>query len=146
MYVSKLSSGLLFAVFLCFQLLGMGLSWAGSAALMLIDREQVCMVNDTHFAKKQIPITVDGKTYFGCCESCKNTLKIEEKSRFAVDPLSGKAVDKAVAVTAMKSDHSVVYFENKKNFEEYKKKLGQVEKPLNKSSSSDSDHSGHSHH
>ncbi|RYZ75659.1 MAG: TRASH domain-containing protein [Proteobacteria bacterium] len=77
------------------------------------------MVTDMYFAKKQIPVSHDGKTYYGCCENCKETLAKDSRARSAIDPVSGKPVDKAKAVIAVKADNSVIYFENKKTFEKF---------------------------
>ena len=109
-------------------------------ALSIVENEKVCMVTDMHFPKKQIPVTHEGKTYYGCCENCKETLGKDSKARIAVDPFSGKSVDKAKAVIAVRADHSVVYFESKKNFLGYVTK-GQDGKPQNKSG-----HGGSVHH
>ena len=32
----------------------------------------VCMMNNKHFAVEQIPVEVDGKMYYGCCQGCLN--------------------------------------------------------------------------
>jgi len=87
----------------------------------LVKTENVCMVTNMVFPKKQIPVEQDGKTYFGCCENCKQTLATDVASRFATDPVSGLKVDKANAVIAAKEDGSVIYFENKKNYLKFKK-------------------------
>lgn len=92
--------------------------------LSIVENEKVCMVTDMHFPKKQIPVTYDSKTYYGCCENCKETLAKDAKARTATDPVSGKPVDKAKAVIAARADHSVVYFESKKNFDAYLKTAG----------------------
>src|SRR5215510_4702567 len=63
-----------------------------------VDSKRVCMVNNTLFDKDQIPVAVDGKTYFGCCEMCKGRLAQDPALRSATDPISGKPVDKAKAV------------------------------------------------
>lgn len=90
--------------------------------LTIVENEKVCMVTDMYFGKKQIPVTQSGKTYYGCCENCKETLTKDARARTAVDPVSGKPVDKAKAVIAVKSDNSVLYFENKKNVETFASK------------------------
>lgn len=92
-----------------------------AAPLTIVQNEKVCMVTNMLFPKKQIPVSHDGKTYYGCCENCKETLATDSKARSAIDPVSGKSVDKAKAVIAARADHSVVYFENRKNFEAYVK-------------------------
>ncbi len=89
--------------------------------LSIVENEKVCMVTDMHFPKKQIPVTHDGKIYYGWCENCKETLAKDSKARTAIDPVSGKPIDKAKAVIAARADHSVVYFESKKNFDTYLK-------------------------
>lgn len=113
---------------------------AAAENLKIVENEKVCMVTDMHFPKTQIPVEVDKKTYYGCCQNCKATLSNDAKARAAVDPVSGKSVDKAKAVIAARADHSVVYFENKANFEKYAK---QSVAPMNKKSI---DHSGHTGH
>lgn len=96
-----------------------------AASLTIVENEKVCMVTNMLFPRKQIPVSHNGKTYYGCCENCKETLATDSKARTAIDPVSGKSVDKARAVIAARPDHSVVYFENKKNFEAYLKSAAQ---------------------
>ena len=88
-----------------------------------VETKLVCMINNQVFARDQIPVPVDGKTYYGCCDMCKERLAKDAASREAVDPVSGKKVDKATAVIGALADGSVLYFENDKNFEAYRKKL-----------------------
>lgn len=94
---------------------------AAPANLQIVDSEKVCMVTNMVFPRKQIPITQGGKTYYGCCENCKTNLKTDPKSRYDIDPVTNKKVDKATAVIAARDDFSVIYFENQKNFETYLK-------------------------
>ena len=35
-----------------------------------IERSQVCFINDRYMGKPQIPVSVEGKTYYGCCQGC----------------------------------------------------------------------------
>lgn len=72
----------------------------------------VCMVNDRHMGSEQIPVLVDGKTYYGCCAGCKDKLQNQAATRTAVDPVSGKSVDKAAAVIARTDTGKVFYFES----------------------------------
>jgi YHS domain-containing protein len=83
------------------------------------DRALVCMVNDKYFGKPQIPVEVKGKTYYGCCAMCKERLANDAASRSAVDPVSGKTVDKASAVIGRASDDTVVYFGSSDNLRKY---------------------------
>lgn len=91
-------------------------------ALVLVPTEKVCMVTNMVFPRPQIPVEVKGKTYYGCCENCKKTLSEDAQARQAVDPVTGKKIDKATAQIAARSDGSVVYFESKKTFEQFNKK------------------------
>jgi YHS domain-containing protein len=94
-----------------------GAAW--SEELTRVDAKRVCMVNDTVFPKDQIPVEVDGRTYFGCCEMCKGRLAQDGAVRKSVDPVSGKPVDKATAVIGAASDGKVRYFENDQTFAAY---------------------------
>ena len=87
-----------------------------------VDSKRVCMVNNTLFDKDRIPVPVDGKTYFGCCEMCKGRLAQDAAIREAVDPISGKPVDKAKAVIGAMPDGKVLYFESDKTLAEYQKR------------------------
>lgn len=89
---------------------------AGAQPLERVDAKRVCMVQDTVFERDQIPVAVEGKTYYGCCEMCKGRLADDESVRTATDPVSGKAVDKATAVIGAGSDGKVRYFESEETF------------------------------
>jgi len=71
------------------------------------------MVNDSKFEDPQIPVTVDGKTYFGCCQGCVRRLNKDRKIRNAVDPVSRDTVDKATAVIGVAPDGRAYYFESR---------------------------------
>jgi YHS domain-containing protein len=86
-----------------------------------VEAKRVCMVNDNLFPQDQIPVQVSGKTYFGCCEMCKERLAGDASLRQAVDPVSKKPVDKATAVIGARPDGRVLYFENAGNLEKYGK-------------------------
>ncbi|HEV8581389.1 MAG TPA: hypothetical protein VGX68_20170 [Thermoanaerobaculia bacterium] len=90
--------------------------------LKRVEAKKVCMVNNQLFEKDQIPIAVEGKTYYGCCEMCKERLGKDAAARTAVDPVTGKKVDKATAVIAAQPDGKVLYFESEKTLAEYQKK------------------------
>ena len=77
------------------------------------------MVTDMVFPRDQIPVQVANKTSYGCCENCKATLGKDEKVRFAVDPVTGKKVDKSTAVIGAGPDGSVAYLENNANLEKF---------------------------
>lgn len=90
----------------------------------IVDNEKVCMVNDKFMSVKQIPIAVDGITYYGCCQNCVK--KIQDNLgdvRYSKDPISGKKVDKASAIVVQnKEDGTVKYFESKASAQGYMKK------------------------
>ena len=86
-----------------------------------VEAVRVCMVNNTVFPKDQIPVEVDGKTYFGCCEMCKGRLAKDEAIRMATDPVSGKQVDKATARIGAGADGKVQYFESEETFARFGK-------------------------
>ncbi len=95
-----------------------------AVALQEVEAVKVCMVNDQLFARDQIPVEVDGRTYFGCCEMCKARLATDEAIRSAVDPLTGEKVDKATAIKAADAEGAISYFANRENFERF---LAQLE-------------------
>ena len=88
-----------------------------------IDSKYVCMINNQSFNKEQIPVKIDGKTYYGCCQSCEAKLKSDPSSRTAVDPVSGVDVDKAVAVIGATPEGNIYYFESQENLEAFTKNL-----------------------
>lgn len=87
--------------------------------LRKVETSYVCMVNNAVMAKPQIPVKVENKTYYGCCEMCAGTLKKDRKARFAIDPVSGKEVDKAKAVIGAKPNGEVLYFESEATFQKF---------------------------
>jgi YHS domain-containing protein len=80
---------------------------------------KVCMINDRSMANDQIPVPIEGKTYYGCCAMCKEKLEKNKESRYAVDPVSGKKVDKAKAAIGALPGGVVLYFENEANLTKY---------------------------
>jgi len=83
-----------------------------SPELKQVESKYVCMVTNQLYDKEQIPVAVDGKTYYGCCQMCEAKLKEDPSSRMATDPVSGKEVDKSTAVIGAAPDGKVYYFEN----------------------------------
>ncbi len=90
-----------------------------SSGLKPLDARFVCMITNQEFTKEQIPVEVDGKTYYGCCEMCKAKIKNNAQSRVATDPVSGNEVDKAVAVIGAAPDGSIYYFESEENLNQF---------------------------
>lgn len=86
-----------------------------TSVLTKVEPKTVCMINEQAMGKDQIPVEVEGKIYYGCCEMCKKALAENADKRVAIDPVSGKQVDKAKAVIASQQDGRVFYFENDAN-------------------------------
>lgn len=89
-------------------------------SLRRVEAQYICMVNNRVFPVVQIPVEVEGKTYYGCCPMCEERLKKDAAMRKAVDPVSGAEVDKADAVIGAKGDGSVYYFETEENYEAFR--------------------------
>lgn len=89
-----------------------------------VETKKVCMVNDALFEKDQIPVEVEGKTYYGCCQMCKARLAEDAAVRSAVDPVTGNTVDKATAVPGALADGRVFYFESVETLAKYNEKAG----------------------
>jgi len=85
-----------------------------------VEAKYVCFINKQRFDKPQMPVVVDGKTYFGCCQTCAQTLTDDPKSRLDVDPVSGKEVDKATAVIGADKNGKVYFFENVENLKKFR--------------------------
>ncbi len=84
----------------------------GSADKYKVDPSIVCMVNDNVMGKPQIPIIVEGKTYYGCCKNCVKTLNEDTAIRAAKDPYTGKTVDKSEAFIIEGPGGEALYFES----------------------------------
>lgn len=85
-----------------------------------VPNEKVCMVNNAYMGKKQIEVPHAGKMYYGCCEMCVERIPKDKTAREAIDPFSGKTIDKADAYIVMISDEGeVAYFENEENYKRF---------------------------
>lgn len=84
------------------------------------DPSQVCMVNNQFMGKPQIPIGVEGRTYYGCCAMCKDRLGNDPASRTAQDPVTGETVDKSAAVIIQDSTGKVMYFASEDTLRRYR--------------------------
>ena len=94
---------------------------ASAPAVQLVtDASTVCMMNDRVMGVPQIPVVVEGKTYYGCCAMCKERLANDAATRKAVDPVTGRSVDKAKAIIGRHPDGTVLYFESKATLRRYR--------------------------
>jgi YHS domain-containing protein len=80
------------------------------------------MVNNQFMGRPQIPVSIDGKTYYGCCAMCKGKLERDATARTATDPVNGHAVDKAAAVIGKTDNGQVFYFESRDTLAAYQPK------------------------
>jgi YHS domain-containing protein len=96
-----------------------GAPGAQDALTRVADLSLVCMVNDQFMGRPQIPVAVEGRTYFGCCENCKTKLATDPTSRTGVDPVTGAPVDKATAIVGQQPDGKVLYFASEDTFARY---------------------------
>lgn len=81
---------------------------------------QVCMINKKHFKRTQMPVTVEGLTYYVCCEDCKTQLLTDPSARVDVDPVSGNKVDKASAFIGADKEGNVYFFESGQNLQKFR--------------------------
>jgi YHS domain-containing protein len=87
--------------------------------LTKVETKTVCMINEQAMGKDQIPVEIEGRTYYGCCEMCKKALSTDASRRVSFDPVTGKQVDKAKAVIAAQEDGRVFYFESDETLAKY---------------------------
>lgn len=85
----------------------------------VLNRSMVCMVNDRVMGQTQMPVEVGDKTYYGCCAGCVDKLNKDRKARVAVDPVSGREVDKSEAVILQGEGGQALYFESEKTARRY---------------------------
>ncbi len=95
---------------------------AKAAELRKVDSDKVCMVNNKFMGSPQIPVPHENKTYYGCCQMCVERIQKDATFRTAVDPVSGKQVDKAKAVIGADAANDVLYFESEANLKKYAKR------------------------
>ena len=77
------------------------------------------MLKNRTVGKPFIHVQVEGKTYYGCCEMCTGTLQKSRMDRFAIDPVTGKTVDKSKAIIGSLPDGEILYFESEKSFQAF---------------------------
>lgn len=78
------------------------------------------MVTDQYMGRPQIPVEVEGRTYFGCCPMCKDRLNNEPAIRTARDPVSGEQVDKAKALVVKDASGKLMYFASEDTLRRYR--------------------------
>jgi len=89
-------------------------------ALKQTDARYVCFVNKRHFNAGQIPVQVNNRTYYACCDSCRKRLLEDAGTRMDKDPVSGRPVDKAMAAIGLDRAGNVYFFENAGNLKQFR--------------------------
>lgn len=89
-----------------------------------INPKMVCMVKDMYMGIDQVPVSVQDKTYYACCDQCIRDLNNDQSVRYAIDPYSKVRVDKADAFITMNSvkKGAILYFESANNAKKYLKR------------------------
>lgn len=101
--------------------LGAAVAWAASGEkVKQVSGQYVCMINKKQFKTEQSSVTIEGRTYYYCCDMCKAKLEGDPQARMDKDPVSGKEVDKASAVVGVDKAGNVYFFENKQNLEKFR--------------------------
>lgn len=77
------------------------------------------MVTNQFMGRPQIPVEVDGRTYYGCCMACRGKLEQQPDVRTAEDPVTGEPVDKAKAVIVQDAAGKVMYFASEDTLRRY---------------------------
>ena len=85
------------------------------------EKNKVCMVNNFYNPMAdftEFKVSVQKKSYYGCCAMCKDKLKMSSNHRMASDPLTNERISKADAyIVADKTNKGkTIYFKNKSNF------------------------------
>lgn len=94
-------------------------AFASSTKLVHVETAKVCMVTNKVFPTAQIPVLIEGKTYYGCCEMCKGQLEEKPQVRMALDPVSKESIDKSTSYIGADKQGRVYYFKNKQNFQKF---------------------------
>src|SRR6476469_7093576 len=66
------------------------------------DVKRVCMIHNKAYGDVQHAFVLNGHTYYVFCDLCKAKLAKNVPLRYATDPISGKRVDKAMAIIGVK--------------------------------------------
>jgi len=115
MTLAKRCFGLVLAISSFFLLVA-----AAGEKVKQVDSKYVCMITKKHFQNEQMQVSVEGRTYYVCCDMCKTQLLEDPSTRADVDPVSSNKVDKATAVVGVDKAGNVYFFESVQNLERFR--------------------------
>jgi YHS domain-containing protein len=103
-------------ILICAGVLLALLSAVAYAATGNVDKkDMVCMMKDKVLSKPGLAFEYNGKTYYICCENCREKMKDDPAAYTqAVDAVSGEKVDKADALI-YGVDEKAYYFASEAN-------------------------------
>ncbi|RZT91301.1 hypothetical protein EV201_3115 [Ancylomarina subtilis] len=90
----------------------------------IITDSMVCMLRGDIKSRPTLPIEINSKTYWGCCQNCLGKLmRNENNALFALDPFSGQSVDKADAIIRQdpQNNKRVFFFKSNETYNQYLK-------------------------
>lgn len=88
----------------------------------IIPNRFVCMLRGDVKSRPTLPIEVNSKTYWACCQNCLGKLQRNENNvLFAIDPLSGESVNKADAIIRRdpQNNKRVFFFKSNETYNQY---------------------------
>lgn len=91
-----------------------------SEAIARTEPSHACMASNRDTGRPQAFTEVEGKRYYGCSEACIANLGENAAFRYSIDPVSGRRVDKALAVLGAKPGGELLYFESEETFRAYR--------------------------
>ncbi|MGZ2369478.1 hypothetical protein ACXR6G_06805 [Ancylomarina sp. YFZ004] len=92
----------------------------------IIPDSMVCMLGGDIKTKPTLPIEINSKTYWGCCQNCLGKLQRNENNAlYALDPLSGESVNKADAIIRQdpQNNKRVFFFKSNETYNQYLKTI-----------------------
>ena len=93
---------------------------AASDEVKQVNPKHICFMTGKRFDRGLKSVTVSGKTYYGCCGDCLAQLQDDPKARQAVDPVSGKTIDKADALIGVDKNGKIYFFEDRQNLKKFR--------------------------
>ncbi|GIX41484.1 MAG: hypothetical protein KatS3mg129_1217 [Leptospiraceae bacterium] len=97
--------------------------WGLPKNYQIVEAKYVCMTQDKVFDKELLPVSINGKTYYGCCGGCVLAMK-ENPSKYiyAIDPITKERINKADSII-LNANGYAIYFKNKDSLNKYLIKL-----------------------